>query len=283
MINRIKNGALAALLTVPIILTIAAAPATAQSSGEPCPAERSGYGIWGNQTLLVCDGNTWNSVLRYDESGAAYFTGGNVGIGTDNPTAKLEIAGQVKITGGTPGAGKTLMSDADGLASWGAAPATDLAAVLAAGNDAGGASIVMGNGSLTGLAAPVANSDATNKEYVDTAVAANAGASFPICKMTNEEYNGNLGGVSGANEKCQLEFGPEWRFGIPNIKLLSGALQYGTVGWCAVNSSSCSNWTNGGGADYGARCLTSASAENIITTSGSTPCSAPNQLWCCNF
>jgi len=45
-------------------------------------------------------------------------TGGNVGIGTSGPGAKLEVAGQVKITGGTPGAGKVLTSDAAGLASW---------------------------------------------------------------------------------------------------------------------------------------------------------------------
>ena len=42
----------------------------------------------------------------------------NVGIGTTNPTAKLEVAGQVKITGGTPGAGKILISDSNGLATW---------------------------------------------------------------------------------------------------------------------------------------------------------------------
>jgi ribosomal protein S6E (S10) len=43
---------------------------------------------------------------------------GDVGIGTNAPGAKLEVAGQVKITGGTPGAGKVLTSDATGLASW---------------------------------------------------------------------------------------------------------------------------------------------------------------------
>ncbi|SFB96379.1 hypothetical protein SAMN05421780_102115 [Flexibacter flexilis DSM 6793] len=43
---------------------------------------------------------------------------GNVGIGTTAPTAKLEVAGQVKITGGSPAAGAVLTSDATGLASW---------------------------------------------------------------------------------------------------------------------------------------------------------------------
>ena len=43
---------------------------------------------------------------------------GNVGIGTNNPGAKLEVSGQVKITGGTPEAGKVLTSDNTGLATW---------------------------------------------------------------------------------------------------------------------------------------------------------------------
>lgn len=40
------------------------------------------------------------------------ISSGNVGIGTTTPGAKLEVAGQVKITGGSPGAGKVLTSDA---------------------------------------------------------------------------------------------------------------------------------------------------------------------------
>ena len=47
-----------------------------------------------------------------------YGSGGNIGIGTTNSTAKLEVAGQIKITGGSPGAGKVLTSDATGLATW---------------------------------------------------------------------------------------------------------------------------------------------------------------------
>ncbi len=43
---------------------------------------------------------------------------GDVGVGTASPGTKLEVAGQVKITGGSPGAGKVLTSDAVGLATW---------------------------------------------------------------------------------------------------------------------------------------------------------------------
>jgi hypothetical protein len=44
---------------------------------------------------------------------------GNVGIGTTNPSVALEVNGQVKITGGSPGTGKFLRStDNNGLADW---------------------------------------------------------------------------------------------------------------------------------------------------------------------
>ncbi|MBK7692302.1 MAG: tail fiber domain-containing protein [Bacteroidetes bacterium] len=65
-------------------------------------------------------GNTpyWNGLTWVVNNSNVFNNGANVGIGTSTPGAKLEVAGQVKITGGTPGAGKILTSDATGLASW---------------------------------------------------------------------------------------------------------------------------------------------------------------------
>ncbi|SIR55806.1 hypothetical protein [Chryseobacterium sp. RU33C] len=43
---------------------------------------------------------------------------GDVGIGTVNPAAKLDVAGNIKIADGTQGKDKVLTSDDNGLASW---------------------------------------------------------------------------------------------------------------------------------------------------------------------
>ncbi len=65
-------------------------------------------------------GNTpyWNGASWVVNSSNIFNNGGNVGIGNVAPGAKLEVTGQVKITGGAPGAGKVLTSDATGLATW---------------------------------------------------------------------------------------------------------------------------------------------------------------------
>ncbi|MDP2387344.1 MAG: tail fiber domain-containing protein [Bacteroidota bacterium] len=72
-----------------------------------------------NQLLTrFSGGNIFYTDAALSASKAIVFDNGNVGIGNISPTAKLEVAGQIKITGGTPGLNKVLMSDASGLASW---------------------------------------------------------------------------------------------------------------------------------------------------------------------
>ena len=60
-------------------------------------------------------------IINNNNSDVLSIKDGNVGIGTTGPGARLEVNGQVKITGGGPAAGSVLTSDAAGLASWQAA------------------------------------------------------------------------------------------------------------------------------------------------------------------
>jgi hypothetical protein len=94
------SGTVAGGIAVSGINQVTATPGTA------------GYGVYGRS-----DYGTGGHF--YSQNGYALTTGiGNVGIGTISPSAQLEVAGQVKITGGSPGSGKVLTSDANGLASW---------------------------------------------------------------------------------------------------------------------------------------------------------------------
>jgi hypothetical protein len=88
----------------------------------------SPYGVYNQlqtNSLGVGDNNASGDLDSGDVPNPATNPGdvwikGNVGIGTasPDPAAKLEVAGQVKITGGSPAAGRILTSDANGLASW---------------------------------------------------------------------------------------------------------------------------------------------------------------------
>ena len=92
--------------------------------------------IGDNSTATVMNATAQNQMSMRFDGGYRLFTNpfltngffisgsGDVGIGQSSPGARLEVAGQVKITGGTPAAGKVLTSDAAGLASWTVLPAS---------------------------------------------------------------------------------------------------------------------------------------------------------------
>jgi len=90
--------------------------------GRRAKANHNGTFVWGDsQDASYASANT--DEFRVRAQNGAFFTnnllvGGNVGIGTTSPGVSLEVAGQVKITGGAPGAGKVLTSDGAGLATW---------------------------------------------------------------------------------------------------------------------------------------------------------------------
>lgn len=79
------------------------------------------------------------------------YSGGNVGIGIASPGAALEVAGQVKITGGVPGNGKVLTSNASGLASWQNISGDNLGNHTATQNINLGSSKLVGAGGTNGI------------------------------------------------------------------------------------------------------------------------------------
>ncbi len=86
------------------------------------PGPQGPTGLTGPAGSANISGTT-NALIKFTSATAGgnsqvFDNGTNVGIGTASPSSKLEINGQIKITGGTPGAGKVLTSDASGLATW---------------------------------------------------------------------------------------------------------------------------------------------------------------------
>ena len=56
--------------------------------------------------------------LKSTQASYLATTAGNVGIGTTAPSQKLDVDGQIRLRQGSPGAGKVLTSDTNGVGTW---------------------------------------------------------------------------------------------------------------------------------------------------------------------
>ena len=120
-------------------------------------ANGTGYGFLhsndGNFTLI----NKQNTGLGYigfrvgNIDQAVITNAGNMGIGTTNPSQKLDISGKIKITDGTQGVGKVLSSDANGVGTW--VNNTAITPAVIGTFSGGGANI--GNGTPVGIQSPM--------------------------------------------------------------------------------------------------------------------------------
>lgn len=99
-------------------------------------------GIWFDGTTLT----NRSLIASYDDNRLGIYgagcgwgfiydvTNGNVGINNASPQTKLDVNGSIKISGGSPGLGKVLTSDASGLASWKNIPAKGSAVLVRTAN-----------------------------------------------------------------------------------------------------------------------------------------------------
>lgn len=76
----------------------------------------------GQDAMAIGNGSVANNpntiILGNTLADSPWGNGTKIGLGTSNPTVRLDVVGSVKIVDGTEGAGKVLTSDADGKASW---------------------------------------------------------------------------------------------------------------------------------------------------------------------
>lgn len=155
------------------------------------------------------------------------------------------------------------------------------------------------SGNLTGTAAhftgavsgalPTATNHLATKAYVDSAVVAagGGGGGSATCGTTRAYYNGDLGGVAGADAKCAADFGPGWRFATwgnlasglrmqhPNGSIFGWVIQMGIN----VNAptATCDGWSS-------SEATLNGSSYAVGNPGGAyNGCNGTRPIWCCNF
>ncbi len=126
---------------------------------------------------------------------------------------------------------------------------------------------------------PSNNADVATKLYVDNAVAGAGGDPVYQCVLTETVYRGDLGGVSGAQDKCVAHFGSGWTFAMWGK--FRGAAPGVADSWVWVNNGTCSNHTHTGNTD----------ADRVLGESGTWEaprggylgCNNNAPIACCNF
>ena len=147
---------------------------------------------------------------------------GNVGIGTDDPTAKLDVGGKVKVQefqllSGAPGLDKLLRSDAEGNASWADPPLTDDGDWVISGDD----NIYRADGNVgIGTDTPVSNL------HIQSDVTADITTAFLIIENDGEYVEGSgittIGKRQGSGPMIiqKAGIGPNFTDGGPRLCIL---------------------------------------------------------------
>lgn len=132
-------------------------------------------------------------------------------------------------------------------------------------------------------------------------LAAPANACQLVCMLTIAKYNGNLGGMAGANAKCNTEY-PGFKFArsvamlgaLPNMNADSRPHAFflgmpATGAWVSTDQggNSCMSWTDSGGVASGAVVKESGislpEGYRYYVDVGNVVCSNPQPLVCCNM
>lgn len=133
-----------------------------------------------NTKLQIGVGNEGNDDISFYQQGAERMNivNGNVGVGTTSPASKLHVAGKIRVADGTQGAGKFLVSDANGEASWGKTEAELTTAISAAAATAAGGFALQAQGYADAAAVSAAAAETAKDEAVAASTRAAGGDLF---------------------------------------------------------------------------------------------------------